>query len=494
MVNRLVLLSAAIAAVLAVSQAAPQAQSQAVAIRNVTVINGTGAPAAPGMTVVITGDRISDIGPNVRVPAQAQVMDGTGKFLIPGMWDMHIHIHRWDEFPLLLSNGVTSVRLMAFLPEYYKMRADIRSGKLLGPRFSISSRVIDGVVPNQPLPPAPGDTAGEAEEFRKVEHGEATPYAYQVANAADAQRVVAESKKVGTEFLKIHNALTPEPYLAIAAEAKKQGMYMTGHVPTGVPVAKLAETGVRSIEHFGGMLEGCSTREDEILKMELAALSLPPPQRGRAAQDARRMAVQSFSAEKCAALAAHFVKNDTWLSPTFMPEGGIKVDSTRNSGYVKYLPAQLRADWLKAAAAAREPAPLSPEDAQLAKAVEDEQRQIVMIMQKRGVGFLAGTDVGRAWRASGFDLHADLAEEVREGLTPMQVLQSATSGPARFLKIKDLGTVEKGKFADLVLLDANPLQDISNTRTIIAVVLNGRLLDRKKLDDMLAALAATNAH
>jgi imidazolonepropionase-like amidohydrolase len=483
----------ALAVALVLAAAGVRAQGQAVAIRNVTVISGTGAPAAPGMTVVITGNRITDIGKDVKVPAQAQVVDGTGKFLMPGMWDMHIHIHRWDEFPLLLGNGVTGVRLMAFLPEYYKMRADIQSGKLLGPRFSISSRVIDGVVPNQVLPPASGDTAGEAEEFRRVEHGEATPYAYQVANAADAQRVVAESKKVGTEFLKIHNALTPDPYFAIAAEAKKQGMYMTGHVPTAVSVAKLAETGMRSIEHFGGMLEGCSSREDEILKMELDALALPQPQRAKANQDARRMAVQSFSADKCAKLAAVFVKNDTWLSPTFMPEGGVKADSVRGADWIKYIPAELRGNWLKTAAAAREPAPLSPEDAELARAVENENRQIVMIMQRGGVGFLAGTDTGRAWRFSGFDLHTDLAEEVRLGLTPMQVLQSATSGPARFLKIKDLGTVEKGKFADLVLLDADPLQNIANTRKVNAVVLNGRLLDRKTLDDMLAQLAATNS-
>jgi hypothetical protein len=170
------------------------------------------------------------------------------------------------------------------------------------------------------LPPAPGDTAGEAEEFRKVEHGEATPYAYQVANAADAQRVVAESKKVGTEFLKIHNALTPDPYFAIAAEAKKQGMYMTGHVPTGVSVAKLAKPACAASNTSGGCLKAARRErrnpEDGARRRRAAATAARQSQSG-CPQDA----VQSFSADKCAKLASVFVKNDTCCPRPSCPKG-----------------------------------------------------------------------------------------------------------------------------------------------------------------------------
>ena len=143
-----------------------------------------------------------------------------------------------------------------------------------------------------------------------------------MTTAAQAKAAVAEAKASGVEFLKIHNELTPEAFYAIAAEAKAAGLYLTGHLPTGVPIAAMSDLNTRSIEHFPGMLEGCSTREDEIVKGQLAALSLPAPQRAQRNAELRRMAVDSFSAEKCAALAARLVKNNTWLSPTFMPEGG----------------------------------------------------------------------------------------------------------------------------------------------------------------------------
>ena len=171
---------------IAAAQQAPHAQSQALLIRNVTVIDGMGAPARRGMDVAIAGNRISGVGSNLRVPPHAHIVDGTGKFLIPGLWDMHIHIHRWDELTLLVANGITGVRLMAELPEYYKMRAAVDAGTVPGPRMSISSRIFDGLIPSQILAPPPGDAASEAEEWRSVERGEGRPRALLVTNAAAA--------------------------------------------------------------------------------------------------------------------------------------------------------------------------------------------------------------------------------------------------------------------------------------------------------------------
>ncbi len=315
------LVSVAAVALLA-AQEAPQAQSQALVLRNVTLIDGTGAAAQPGVSVVITENRITDVGRDVPVPPQAQVVDGTGKFVIPGLWDMHIHIHRWDELVILLANGVTGVRLMAGLPEYFKMQQEIESGNVLGPRMAIASRNTDGLIPNQPVPPAPGDTAGEAEEWRAVEAAESIPRSVQVGNRAQARAAMARAKASGVEFVKIHNGLTREAYFAIAEEAKTQGLYLTGHVPTGISVAELIDSGMRSIEHFGGMLAGCSSREDELLKASLNALSLPPAQRAQSTLRNRRMAVETFSPEKCAALAAHLVRANAWLNPTLHARRG----------------------------------------------------------------------------------------------------------------------------------------------------------------------------
>jgi hypothetical protein len=223
--------------------------------------------------------------------------------------------------------------------------------------MAIASRNVDGRMPDQPLPPAPGDIAGEAEEFRQVEEGESIPRAYQVTTRPEARAAMEAAKKSGVQFVKIHNELTPEAYFAIADEARQQGLYLTGHVPTGVSVAALSDSGMRSVEHFGGMLEGCSTREEELLKSALAALSLPPAERARATLASQRLAVESFSPERCRALAERLVRNETWLSPTFMPEGGIAADRQRGAHLAKYIPVQLRARWIRAADAARRPRP-----------------------------------------------------------------------------------------------------------------------------------------
>ena len=481
-------------------QEAPQGPSQTLVLSNVTIIDGTGAPAQPDMTVIITGNRISDIGSNIPVPDEAQVVDASGKFLIPGLWDMHLHPR--GETPgyktygdlTLLANGVTSVRIMAGLPVYHEMKSSIEAGEVLGPRMEIASRNMDGLSPNQPLPPSPGDTAGEAEEWRSVNAGESIPRAIQITNEAEAREAMAQSKASGVEFVKVHNGLTREVYFAIAAEAEEQGLYLTGHVPVGISLAELSDTGMRSIEHFGGMLEGCSTREEELLQASLDALSLPRAERAQRTLEIRRMGVESFSAEKCAALAALFVGNDTWLSPTFMPEGGIKAASVRNADFAKYLPAQLRARWQQDAAAAPEPSPPSPEEQELAELVAATEREIVTIMKDAGVQFVIGTDGGGRWRIPGFSMQEALVETNNAGLTPMEVLEAATISAARLLgKDAELGTVQTGKLADLVLLDADPLQEISNMREINAVVVNGRLLDRETLDDMLSQVVATNA-
>ena len=466
----------------------------AFAVRNVTVIDGTGAPAQPGMTVVVTGTRITGVGRDIEVPQAAQVVDGTGKYMIPGLWDMHIHIHRWDEFPLLLANGVTGVRLMAGLPEYFKMVEAIEAGRAVGPRMAIASRNIDGRIPEQPLPPAPGDTAGEAEEFGQVERGESIPRAVQVTNRDEARTAMAQAKASGVEFVKIHNELTRDAYFAIAEEARQQGLYLTGHMPTGVSLAELSDSGMRSIEHFSGFLEGCSTREDELLRLALEAQSLPPAERGRANVRIQRLAVESFSAGRCRALAERFVKNQTWLSPTFMPGGGMRADRDRGAAAARYIPAALRARWIKAAEGARPPAP-SPDQQAVGKLVEAKQREIVGIMKEAGVQFVIGTDTGRPWRMTGFNMHEALEETVRAGLTPMEAITAATASSARLLRRDgQWGTIEPNKLADLVLLDANPLDQIGNTRRINAVVINGRLLDRQALDAMLAELEKANAN
>jgi imidazolonepropionase-like amidohydrolase len=497
--SRLAVLLCTLAIVLANTSA--RAQGQSVVLRNVTVIDGTGAAPQAGMSVVITGNRIVEIGRMPRVPAQAQVVDGTGKYVIPGLWDMHLHLRgdarvpRYNTFGevLLIAHGVTGARVMAGLPQFHRIKRSNESGETIGPRIEISGRNMDGLLPKQPLPPKWGDVSAEAEEWQSVGTGE-IPRAYQITNAAQARTAVAEAKASGVEFLKIHNELTPEAYFAIAAEARANGLYLTGHVPAGVTVAALSDSGMRSIEHWGGMLEGCSSREDEIVKAQLAAASLPAPERARRTTELRRMAVDSFDARRCAALAARLVKNGTWLSPTFMPEGGMRASADRNADLAKYVFAPLRARWQQQAAAAPAPPAPTPEARELAERIEARNHEIVAVMKKGGVQFVIGTDSGGPWRIPGRSLHEGLIETAKAGLTPMDLIVAATSSSAKLVKRDaQVGTVQAGRLADLVVLDANPLQNIANTQRINAVVVNGRLLDRATLDATLAQLASAQA-
>jgi imidazolonepropionase-like amidohydrolase len=203
------------------------------------------------------------------------------------------------------------------------------------------------------------------------------------------------------------------------------------------------------------------------------------------------MLLESFSPEKAAALVQRLEHNHTWQCPTFTSRYGVKERAMRHSEHLDYIAAPIRARWQRGADAT--PAPTG-EQQHVAKMLDEKLLQVAGDMHRAGVRFIAGTDVGGAFLVPGFSMHDELAEMVQAGFTPLQALQAATLDAARFLgREKETGSIEKGKVADLVLLDSNPLENISNTRSIDAVVVNGRLLDRKALDSLLAeARAAAN--
>lgn len=223
--------------------ARPPQTSRPLVLTHVTVVDATGAPAQPDRTVVITGDRITELGPStsVQMPKDAEVIDARGKFLIPGLWDMHAHWYQKDYLPLFVANGVTGIRIMAGTPVHHQWRQEIEQGDLPGPRMSIASPIIDG-----PKPGWSGFTS--------------------VKDAAEGRQVVIRSKQENADFIKAHNRLPRDIYLAILDEAKKQGIPVAGHVPEAVSAAEASDAGQQSIEHFTRVLEACSTREEELRK------------------------------------------------------------------------------------------------------------------------------------------------------------------------------------------------------------------------------------
>lgn len=462
-------------AALVLNLSAPSSRSKPLVFTHVTVIDVTGAPIRSDMTVVIDGNRISELGPStkLRVPQDAQVVDAAGKFLIPGLWDMHVHWFRYDKsflqlFPI---NGVTGVRIMWGGPVHFAWRKEVEEGTLLGPRMAISGNILDG-----PKPIWPGSMA--------------------ISNEDDAREAVRGTKQQGYDFVKVYSLLPRKAYFAIADEAKKQGIPFAGHVPHFVSATEASDAGQKSIEHLSGLLAASSSRDEELRnRLQNAYSNLRPGQIFPAPSIVRpisRFMLETFSVEKANAVSARLKQNDTWQCPTFtvLRSGAFMNDPDfRRDPRLKYMPAQLRSSW--------NPAndfrfrTRTTEDFQLARLIYRKHIEFAGLMHRAGVKFIAGTDVLNPFCFPGFSLHDELAILVEAGLSPMDALQTATLNPARFLgKEKDFGTIAQGKIADLVLLDANPLEDIRNTTKINSVVVNGRLLDRNALDQRLTQVQA----
>jgi len=427
----------------------PNRTQAPIVFTHATIIDVTGAAPRRDATVVITGDRISAIGDNVSVPAGAQVVDASGKFLIPGLWDMHVHWYLRDTFTLFIANGVTSVRQMFGNSDLLRWREQIAKGSLLGPRMVVASPIIDG-----PEPIWPNSIA--------------------VRNEEEGRKAVKRVKQWGADFVKVYALLPRDAYFGIADEAKQQGITFAGHVPNSVSPAEASDAGQKSIEHLTGILIACSDKETELRDKLVKADS--PEARGRV----QTSALETYDEKKAADLIAHFVKNQTWQCPTLTvlrSNAYLGDESFRRDGRLRYIPRLLQQRWNFRVA---------NHDSAVTKRVLQKQLEIVGAMQRAGVPILAGTDTGNPFCFPGFSLHEELALLVIAGLTPVEALRSATLNPAKFFGLdQTLGTIEQGKIADLVLLDANPLLDIRNTQKINAVVSNGRLFDRKALDKML---------
>jgi imidazolonepropionase-like amidohydrolase len=411
------------------------------------------------MTVVVAGERILDVGTvdQVTVPAGARVVDATGKFLMPGLWDMHVH---WYDKPLLklfTANGITGVRQMFGYPLHLEWRRELEAGMLPGPRMVIASPIIDGPRPFW-------------------------PDSISVSSPDDGRKAVQRVKKYGADFVKVYSYLPRDAYFAIAEEAKKEHIPFAGHVPWSVSAAEASDAGQKSIEHLTGIILACSAQETEIR----GKIPQATPFAGRAGIEAQ--ARQTYDEKKARALFERFVKNGTWQCPTLtVLRSSAYLDDKdfRADPRLRYMPAQVRQRWERAEES-RLGNQNSANNYVLSKAIYSRELELVGVMNRAGVPILAGTDTGNPYCFPGFSLHDELGLLVKAGLTPAEALRAATINPATFLGFENrLGTVEKDRLADLVLLDANPLEDIHNTQRIAAVVQNGRLLDRKALDKML---------
>ena len=433
-------------------------------IRNINLVDVEKGIIRPHAAVLIRDSTITAISYTAAVPSADTVIDGAGRYLIPGLWDMHTHI--WNDelfFPLLVANGVTGIRGMfenIQIADGWKKK--MAEGKIDGPEMRLAGPIVDG-----PKPIWPGSVA--------------------VKDPVDGRRAVDSLKNIlHTDFIKVYSRLPRDSYFAIADEAKKIGIPFAGHVPYVISVTEAAKAGQKSQEHLYGFLEAASDSADYLLKVQQGIIKDSVMQNDRAYR--RRFLFRTFNAARLQSILREIKQYDTWICPTLTVDHAIaNLDDTSllNDPRAQYIGRFIRGSW-----DARKDfrfKSLTPEIYLTLKKEFEFSLQIVKAMQDAGIPLLAGTDFPNPFCYPGFSLHEEMQWMVKAGLTPSQALQTATINPARYFRIEQQsGSVAVGKMASLVILDADPLSDIGNTQKISTVILRGKVFDRPALDALLA--------
>lgn len=429
-------------------------QGTPLAITDVTVVDGTGGAARLHMTVLIGGGEIVAIDSTARavVPAQADIIDGRGKFLIPGLWDMHAHLAKAGapSLALFVANGVTSVRDMGGdFTVVHKWRSEIAAGARTGPRITTAGPIVESAARVRRMKER--GTVEPVERFRAP-----------VADTTDAPRVVDSIAQLGVDFIKVRTASSREAYQAIASVARRAGLALAAHGDIA-PLEDVLSAGQRSIEHA----------------------VYPPLQRRDSSTRARLI---RELADAGVAVVPTMVNYYQWLLVSPADARRIIEDTLgRIDPRRRYVSGYLLEDWREQVAERGRVKDAMVRRLYLPRAYSGVLRDL-REMHRAGVRILPGTDVAVALMYPGFSLRDELRHFVEKiGMTPMEALVSATRAAAEFSGMSDsLGTVQVGKLADLVLLDADPLVDIRNVGQIHAVLIRGELFDRTALSRLLA--------
>jgi len=460
-------------------------QRAGLAIRGATVVNLTDGSLLTDQSVLIEDNRIVAVGPadEVQVPGDTEVVEAEGKYLIPGLWDMHVHsvanvaldmriesVAAWEwHFPLFLAHGVTGVRNMndgagdLTLELANSVKRRLTEGELAGPpRFLNAGPSLDG---DPPL----------------------VSNAVVVRTAADAHAAVAQLASHGADHVKVYENLSREAYFAIHEEARRLGIPVDGHVPFHITPEEAAEAGQRTVEHPDAIAAACATDADAERSRFAAVLaaydSLPESEQFLAMFRHMRALYDSWDEAKCISALEAYRRNNVAVTIDLLAYHHVVHADTilANTGRMQLVPEAIRRNWKEWSADQA-----TQEFQSILRPMIPLELEGARVANKAGVTLLAATDVGVPFQVPGISLHVELERFVEAGLTPLEALQTATINPVRVLGMVDsLGTVEPGKLADLVLLDANPLDNIRNTQQIRAVVADGQLYRRADLDKLL---------
>jgi imidazolonepropionase-like amidohydrolase len=400
------------------------------------VIDVTGKPSIANATVVTSGGKITAVGPSdqVNIPADAQRIDVKGKYIIPGLWDMHAHYEQVEWGPIYLAAGVTTVRDVGNEYDFItQVRDAVNSGKALGPHMLLAG-IVDGDGPY-----ALGIT--------------------RVNSPEDAQKWVSRYHDSGFQQIKIYSSVKEENVKAICADAHKLGMTVTGHIPIGMNAYQGVNDGMDMINHI-------SYIADLLLPKDIAAK--------RGLEKLKAMADVDVNSEQGKQAVAFFKEHATVIDPTValfeMEFRPADVSAEKLEPGIARVAPQLREQLVSGG--------IPPEPAPLAQKSFQHLLEIIGALHKGGVPIVAGTDQA----VPGFSVYREIELYQQAGFTPLEALQAATIVPARAMKVEsESGSIEVGKRADLDVLDANPLDNIHNIRTVRAVLADGVLYDPKPL-------------
>ena len=456
--------------------------SQGTVIQNATVVNTLDGSLNPAMAIVIDSGKIQRIVPagSVRISGSAQAVDASGKYVVPGFLDMHTHASGTlatppSDFPVLLANGVTGIREAsgspALLQAARQQNANVLAGTVNAPEVLIMPSII---------------------------------FAGQAATDAAARQFVRDRKAEGADYIKAVGG-NPVAFLAVVDEALQQGLYAAGHLTPSVSALASSNAGYRSMEHLGagmGLILDCSTDEANIRPAVVADVTPAAPNvinprlyDGNHYAPYYQRIIDTYSDDRCQGLAQAFVRNGTWQAVTLIRlrtqdygDDPIYV----NDPNLIYVDRTRRALW--ASIGQQFSATITPSTRATLQAYYALQLRVVKLMKQNGVKLLAGSDLGGGWVVPGFSLHQEFKELAAAGLSPLEILQTTTLNGAEFVNREaTMGTVEEGKNADLVLLDANPIADVANLDQISAVFLRGRYFSKAALDQIKSDVAAAYA-
>ena len=435
----------------ALDQVTLQAAEEIVAFVGVDVLPMDADRALEDQTVIVVDDRIAIVGPagSVEVPAEATVIEGEGRWLVPGLGEMHAHVGGSDEAVertlfLYLSQGITTARGMLGQPQHLEIRDRLESGELLGPRLFTSGPSLNG---------------------------------NSIPDADSAARAVRHQTELGYDFMKIHPGLSREEYDAIAATGAETGLTWAGHVPADVGLARALEVQQASIDHLDQYMESVVEDGTDVSVSLFFGLNL----------------AGSVDEAKIAEVAAATAAAGVWNVPTqslienmASTETGEEMSAWPSMRYVP--PVQVEG-WKNQKNGFLEDANYSAEGA--AEAV-DVRRRIIKALNDAGAGILLGSDAPQVFQVPGFSIQHELELMVASGLTPYEALRAGTYNVALYFDaLDDFGTVEEGKSADLVLVEDDPRADIAHMANRAGVMIRGRWLSAAEIGERLDAIAAS---